>query len=182
MVQHGDTYRLTYTVYTRYIVTLGANEGRQVWCWWYDQTWNSVLQDVSCNEVTQLPDKIGDAESLRSLDVRKNLLVELPISMYTWCLYRACVRSFRHFSQCATIPLDRLPAELLQQADVCYKTVSSCPFVIFRNCHKTSIFFSLSCPTNLHKPCFAFRILNLLLSPNYVIILNLPITICYWWY
>jgi len=42
-----------------------------------------MLQDVSCNEITQLPDKIGDAESLRSLDVRKNLLVELPISTYT---------------------------------------------------------------------------------------------------
>jgi len=42
-----------------------------------------ALQDVSCNEITQLPDKIGDAESLRSLNVRKNLLVELPISMYT---------------------------------------------------------------------------------------------------
>ena len=35
MVQHGgDIGRLTYTVYTEYVVTLGATEGRHVWYVW----------------------------------------------------------------------------------------------------------------------------------------------------
>ncbi len=38
----------------------------------------SVLQDVSCNEITHLPAQLGDLDSLRDLDVRRNLLVELP--------------------------------------------------------------------------------------------------------
>ena len=36
------------------------------------------LKDVSCNEITHLPVQIGDMGSLRALNVRRNLLVELP--------------------------------------------------------------------------------------------------------
>lgn len=36
------------------------------------------FKDVSCNEITHLPVQIGDMSSLRALNVRRNLLVELP--------------------------------------------------------------------------------------------------------
>ena len=35
-------------------------------------------KDVSCNEITHLPIQMGEMTSLRSLNVRRNLLVELP--------------------------------------------------------------------------------------------------------
>lgn len=61
------------------------------------------FQDVSCNEITHLPSQIGDIESLRSLNVRKNLLVELPSSEDSpLCLtFMISLRSF----QCSTIKL-----------------------------------------------------------------------------
>ena len=36
-------------------------------------------QDVSCNQIAHLPMQIGDLKSLKSLNMRRNLLVELPI-------------------------------------------------------------------------------------------------------
>ena len=38
----------------------------------------ALFQDVSCNEISHLPSQIGDLRSLRSLNVRRNLLIELP--------------------------------------------------------------------------------------------------------
>ena len=37
------------------------------------------LQDVSCNEISHLPIQIGDLKSLKSLNVRRNLLEILPV-------------------------------------------------------------------------------------------------------
>lgn len=36
-------------------------------------------QDVSCNEISHLPVQIGDLSLLRSVDLRRNMLVELPV-------------------------------------------------------------------------------------------------------
>ena len=38
---------------------------------------------MSCNEITHLPVQMGDLESLRALNVRRNLLVELPVGKST---------------------------------------------------------------------------------------------------
>lgn len=37
-----------------------------------------VFQDVSCNEIQTIPPQIGNLESLRDLNVRRNNLVHLP--------------------------------------------------------------------------------------------------------
>ena len=37
-----------------------------------------LFQDISSNEITHLPSQIGDLESLKSLNVRRNKLVEIP--------------------------------------------------------------------------------------------------------
>lgn len=37
-----------------------------------------LLQDVSCNEITALPQQIGQLKSLRELNVRRNYLKVLP--------------------------------------------------------------------------------------------------------
>lgn len=39
---------------------------------------SSCLQDVSCNEITALPQQIGQLKSLRELNVRRNYLKVLP--------------------------------------------------------------------------------------------------------
>ena len=36
------------------------------------------MQDVSCNEITALPQQIGQLKSLRELNVRRNYLKVLP--------------------------------------------------------------------------------------------------------
>ena len=40
------------------------------------------FQDVSCNQISHLPLQIGDLKSLRSMNMRRNLLVELPLGEY----------------------------------------------------------------------------------------------------
>lgn len=35
--------------------------------------------DAGCNEIVNLPPRIGDLPRLRSLDLRSNLLAQLPI-------------------------------------------------------------------------------------------------------
>lgn len=37
-----------------------------------------LMQDVSCNEITALPQQIGQLKSLRELNVRRNYLKVLP--------------------------------------------------------------------------------------------------------
>ena len=37
-----------------------------------------AMQDVSCNEITALPQQIGQLKSLRELNVRRNYLKVLP--------------------------------------------------------------------------------------------------------
>ncbi len=37
-----------------------------------------LFQNVSCNEITHLPVQIGNLSALKQLNLRKNLLVEIP--------------------------------------------------------------------------------------------------------
>ena len=37
--------------------------------------------DVSCNEIAHLPPQIGDCNNLRSLDLRRNHLQEVPVEV-----------------------------------------------------------------------------------------------------
>ncbi|KAH3811923.1 hypothetical protein DPMN_140340 [Dreissena polymorpha] len=46
--------------------------------------------DVSCNEISQLPVQIGDLKSLKSLNVRRNLLQELPVGEFGSCQSVGC--------------------------------------------------------------------------------------------
>ena len=39
-------------------------------------------QDVSCNEISLLPPQIGDLKALRSLNLRRNFLEELPLGSF----------------------------------------------------------------------------------------------------
>ena len=38
--------------------------------------------DAGCNEITNLPPRMGDLARLRSLDLRSNMIVHLPIGKY----------------------------------------------------------------------------------------------------
>lgn len=38
--------------------------------------------DASCNEITHLPRSLGRLKNLKAIDLRKNLLVELPLGIF----------------------------------------------------------------------------------------------------
>ncbi|XP_023229630.1 leucine-rich repeat and calponin homology domain-containing protein 3-like [Centruroides sculpturatus] len=64
----SDNCRKRYTLDSGYNTSDGS-----------DKRWSQDFQeDISCNELSILPPQIGDLDSLKSLNIRRNQLVELP--------------------------------------------------------------------------------------------------------
>ncbi|KAL8188247.1 UNVERIFIED_CONTAM: hypothetical protein K2H54_064140, partial [Gekko kuhli] len=89
----------------------------------------TFLQDVSCNEIQTIPPQIGNLESLRDLNIRRNHLVHLPEELAELPLIRldfscnkittipVCYRNLRHLQ---TITLDNNPLQS-PPAQICIK-------------------------------------------------------------
>ena len=52
------------------------------------------FQDVSCNEISHLPSQIGDLKSMQCLNVRRNLLIELPVGKFSKVINFRCIYWF----------------------------------------------------------------------------------------
>uniref|UniRef100_A0ACB8FBQ7 Uncharacterized protein n=1 Tax=Sphaerodactylus townsendi TaxID=933632 RepID=A0ACB8FBQ7_9SAUR len=90
--------------------------------------------DVSCNEIQTIPPQIGNLDSLRDLNIRRNHLVHLPEELAELPLIRldfscnkittipVCYRNLRHLQ---TITLDNNPLQSPPAQSLVYKYIYS---------------------------------------------------------